>query len=139
MRRTLFLLMPLLLAGCVRDSATYYISGNEHTVSVRAEQEYFWDDSLNLSLAAARLPECQRLFRLGKATPDVQLTLHADGENTYTLKSQAETWTFETTRCTMLAPNPSPGQIVGSFRLEEKELVFTPAAAPAPAEEPLAP
>ena len=133
MRRTLILLMPLLLAGCVRDSATYYISGNEHTVSVRAEQEYFWDDSVNLSVLAARLPECQRLFRLAKAAPDVVLTLHADGENTYTLKSDAGSWTFETSRCTMLEPNASPGPAVGSFQLEDKKLVFTPAAAPAPA------
>lgn len=133
MRRPLILLMPLLLAGCVRDSATYYISGNEHTVSVRAEQEYFWDDSVQLSLVAARLPECQRLFRLGKVAPDVALTLHADGENTYTLRSATGAWTFETGGCTMLAPNPAPGEVVGSFRLVDKKLVFTPAAAPAAA------
>ncbi|HEY1042288.1 MAG TPA: hypothetical protein VGE60_00355 [Telluria sp.] len=131
MRRAPILLLPLLLAGCVRDSATYYISGNEHTVSVRAEQQYFWDDSVDLSILAARLPECQRRFQLSKVAPDVQLTLHADGENTYTLTSGTESWTFETGQCTILAPNPSPGRAVGSFRIEDGKMVFAPADGPA--------
>lgn len=132
MRRYSVFLMPLLLAGCVRDSATYYISGNEHTVTVRAEQEYFWDDSVDLSLLAARLPECQRLFRLAKAGPGVELTLYAEGDNTYTLKSDAGTWTFETDRCTMLEPRAPGGAPVGTFRLDGKDMAFAPAAAAAP-------
>ncbi|MFD2364913.1 hypothetical protein [Pseudoduganella sp. GCM10020061] len=128
MRRAFVLLLPVLLAGCVRDSATYYISGNEHTVTVRAEQPYFWDDSVDLSLLAARLPECQRLFRLAKAAPGLALTLHSDGDNAFTLKSDAGTWSFETERCTMLEPKPATGELIGTFRLEGKQMVFAPAA-----------
>jgi hypothetical protein len=39
MRKGLILLAPLLLAGCVNESASYYIDGNEHALTVRAEQD----------------------------------------------------------------------------------------------------
>ncbi|HEX9172485.1 MAG TPA: hypothetical protein VF861_07475, partial [Telluria sp.] len=63
MKRILFLLLtPLLLAGCVRSSASYYIDGPAHSLSLRAEQAYFWNDEVIVKLVAAHLPDCQRQF-----------------------------------------------------------------------------
>lgn len=127
MRRALIALISLVLAGCVRDSATHYISGNEHTITVRAEQEYFWDERLRLTLAIARLPECQRVFPLAQAADGVDLSLYATAENTYTLKSDDGTWTFETQGCTMLQPSATPGQLIGTYSIDGNDVVFTPA------------
>ena len=46
MRKPLLLLpslfASLLLAGCVNDSASYQIEGNDHALTVRVLQDYFW-------------------------------------------------------------------------------------------------
>lgn len=135
MRKALYLLTPLLLAGCVEESASYYISGTEHTLSVRASQEYFWDNSVTIKLVAARLPECQRQFPLTKAPmTDMDVELFSAGDNVYTVRVGAEVWQVETTACTQLPP-PEPtayGEPVGVFHLgEDKKLVFEKVAAPA--------
>ena len=66
MRGTWVLLAPLLLAGCVKDSASHYINGNEHTLSVRVAQDYFWKKTVGVTVVAARWPDCQRQFNLGE-------------------------------------------------------------------------
>jgi hypothetical protein len=132
MRKALLLLTPLLLAGCVQDSASYYINGNEHTLSVRATQDYFWDKSVTLQLVAARLPECQRQFPLTKAPlSDMDVELFTPGDNIYTVRVGSQVWQFETTTCTQL-PEPAAtayGDPVGVFHMgDDKKMVFEPVA-----------
>jgi hypothetical protein len=136
MRKRLILLTPLLLAGCVNESASYYIDGNEHALSVRAEQERFWSKQVTLRLVAARLPECQRQLVLGKVPlADLDVELFAAGENVYTLRAGDQVWQVETQGCTRL-PAPAQaalGQPLGAFRLDQsgKKLVFEKAVATA--------
>ncbi|MES2151926.1 MAG: hypothetical protein V4508_19275 [Pseudomonadota bacterium] len=133
MRRTLLLLTPLLLAGCVNESASYFVSGNEHTLTVRAEQDYFWQDEVTLKLIAARLPDCQRQFTLGKLpATGLVVELFAAGDNVFTLRAGKQLWQIETQTCTQLAaPAPNAlGDPLGSFKLSDDKMVFE-AAAPA--------
>jgi len=139
MRRTFILLTPLLLAGCIKDSASYYVNGtNDHAVTVRAEQEYFWSDAITLTLVASRMPDCQRVFALTKVpAEDVTVELFASGENVFTVRSGAEIVQVETQGCTQLAVPAEgvSGDAIGTFKLDEKKMAFaqvTPAA-PAPA------
>jgi hypothetical protein len=121
------LLAPLLLAGCVDDSATYYIDGNQHALSVRAMQEHFWNKDITLDLIATRLPDCQRRIALGKLPlPDVEIELFASGENVYTLRAGEQAWRVETESCSeMEAPEQVTGEPLGVFHLDEnKKLVF---------------
>jgi hypothetical protein len=134
--RKLLLLTPLLLAGCVDDSATYYIDGNQHALTVRAMQEYFWKKDVTLDLLASRMPDCQRRIPLG-ALPmsDVEIELFQSGENVYTLRAGEQAWRVETEGCSELeAPEQVTGQPLGLFHLDEnKKLVFEkaePEAAP---------
>lgn len=141
MRRILILLTPLLLAGCIRDSASYYVEGgNEHAVTLRAEQEYFWSDAITLTLVAARMPDCQRVFALSKV-PARELTveLFASGDNIFTVRSGAEIVQVETQGCTQLAVPAEgvSGEMIGTFRLDEKKMKFD--KSPAPATAPAAP
>ena len=132
MRRTLILLTPLLLAGCIKDSASYYIDGtNAHAVTVRAEQEYFWSDAITLTLVASRMPDCQRVFSLAKVPArDVTVELFASGENVFTVRSGAEIVQVETQGCTQLAVPAEgvSGDAIGAFKLDDKKMGFEPVA-----------
>jgi hypothetical protein len=125
MRKAL-LLLPLLLAGCVDDTASYSIEGNDHTVMMRAVQDYFWDDTLTLYVTASRLPDCQRRFPLPQATAaNVEYELYSHEDNVWTLKGNNALWSFETQGCTQLpTPSTAPAQLVGKFVLEGGKLRF---------------
>ena len=125
--RKLLLLTPLLLAGCVDDSASYYIDGNQHALTVRVLQEYFWKKDVTIDLLASRMPDCQRRIALG-ALPmsDVEIELFQSGENVYTLRAGEQTWRVETEGCSELeAPEQVTGTPLGLFHLDDnKKLVF---------------
>ncbi len=133
--RKLLLLALLLLAGCVDDSATYYIDGNDHALTVRALQEHFWKKDVTLELVATRMPDCQRRFELVTLPlADVELELFASGENVYTLRAGDLVWRVETQNCSeMEEPEQVTGQPLGLFHLDEKgKLVFEEAEGSTP-------
>ncbi|MFC4930777.1 hypothetical protein [Massilia sp. GCM10023247] len=133
--RKLLLLAPLLLAGCVDDSATYYIDGNEHALTLRAVQNWFWKKDVTLELVAARMPDCQRRIALGELPiGELELELFASGENEYTLRAGDQAWRVDTQDCSELeAPEQVTGQPLGVFHLDDKkELIFEPAVAEKP-------
>lgn len=133
--RKLLLLAPLLLAGCVDDSATYYIDGNEHALTVRAVQAWFWKKDVTLELVAARMPDCQRRIALGELPiGELELELFASGDNEYTLRAGEQAWRVETRDCRELeAPEQVTGRPLGVFHLDgNEELIFEPAATETP-------
>jgi hypothetical protein len=138
MRRFSIVLTPLLLAGCIKGSATYYIdeNSNDHVISVRAEQEYFWKKDMTLTLVTSHMPECQRAFPMDSVTLDeVSVELFSNGDDVYSVRSGGELIQIDTLTCTQLdEPKPTAlGQPVGIFFIDEKTVVFEKAAAPAPA------
>jgi hypothetical protein len=120
------------LAGCVKQSTSYYISDSSHALTLRADQQYLWQNTLELTLIAARMPDCQRQFALGEAALDeVAVELYAAGENVYSLRTGGRAWQIDTTTCTQAAAPPANalGQPLGSFLInEEGKLVFEPVA-----------
>lgn len=127
-KRFLSLLLPLLLAGCVNESASYAIGGNDHALTVLVTQDYFWNKQADVRLVASRLPDCQRQFDLGRApVADLNVELFSTGENTFLLRSGDAMWQVETEGCTQLPP-PSENvqaQPIGVFHLDgSKNLVF---------------
>lgn len=148
MKRTiLILLIAPALSACVSESASYYIDGRDHALSVRAEQEYFWKDEVSVNMVAARLPDCQRVMPMATlpiAGFDVEL--FGSGENVYSLRAGTQVWRIQTLTCAQLTePNPQElGERLGAFKFDaQKKLVFEKAAAPAvpapPPEPPPAP
>jgi hypothetical protein len=121
-------LLPLLLAGCVNESASYALDGNDHALTVLVTQDYFWSKQADLRLVASRLPDCQRQFDLGR-TPvaDLNVELFSTGENTFLLRSGDAMWQVETGGCTQLPPPAEnvQAQPIGVFHLDgSKKLVF---------------
>jgi hypothetical protein len=137
MRLSLTLLTTLLLTGCINESASYYVAGNTHAISVRGHQEYFWDEQLTLTVVASRLPECQRQIPLAQvAKSDFNVELFETGNDGFVLRQGKQVWGVETTNCKELADaGKLPlGARVGAFKLEDDKFVFEAAPkAPAPA------
>jgi hypothetical protein len=126
--RIALLLTPLLLTGCMQESASYYIDGNQHAISVRAQQDYFWSKDVELRVMASHMPDCQRQLVLGNLPlADLQVELFASAENTYVLRAGEQVLQVETGGCSQLeAPAANAlGQPLGTFSLDErKKLVF---------------
>ena len=121
MRKTLLLLTPLLLAGCIKQAGSYAVSdARDHAITVRAEQEYFWDDNVTLTMVVSHFPDCQRAMPLAKAKKsDLAVELFSNGEGVYTLRSGSDVVQVDTQTCTQL-PTPAPdalGDGVGVFSL----------------------
>jgi hypothetical protein len=127
-RSLLILATPLLLAGCVNETASYAIDSSDHALIVVVTQDYFWSKQAALRLIASRLPDCQRQFDLGK-TPmaDLNVELFSTGEDSYLLRSGDEMWQVDTRNCSQLPP-PSDNvqaQPIGVFHFDgRKKLVF---------------
>jgi hypothetical protein len=127
-KRLYLLLLPLLLTGCVNESASYAIGDKDHALTVLVTQDYFWSKEAGVRLVASRLPDCQRQFDLGKTRlADLNIELFSTGENIFLLRSGEEMWQVETGGCTQLgAPSGNvEAQPIGVFHLDgAKKLVF---------------
>ncbi|UGQ46618.1 hypothetical protein [Massilia endophytica] len=136
MRALLIFLSPLLLAGCYNDSATFYAdSTQEHTLTVRRQQDYFWSEQGRYTLMATRLPDCQRQIPLGEMPlEESKFELFAAGDNHWSLRSGSRVWQVETNGCSLTGEGgEAAGQPVGVFHAERDHMQFEASAAPAPA------
>lgn len=139
MRTLPLLLLPLLLAGCVKQSASYFIDKErDFAITVRAEQQYFWDDQADLVLVMANMPQCQRRYPIATVpVSEIVVELFDAGDGVYTMRAGSEVWQIQSQDCTQLgAPQPEAmGEPVAIFRIGrgEKMDLELPNAAAAPA------
>ncbi len=132
MRYILTILISLLVTACCDDSASFYINGSNHTLTLLREQKYFWKDQATLSLIVARLPECQRRHTLTLAPAStVNIDVFTNGDGTWTLRSDKAIWEAGTQTCTLIQATPKAelGERVGTFKVQKGKLVFEPAGA----------
>jgi hypothetical protein len=135
MRKMLIPTMALLmLAGCSRDSASYYVDGREHALTVTRVQEYFWSDHMTVSLIVARLPDCQRRHMLAPVS-DSGIDVFASAAEVWTLRSGAALWRIDGSTCELInaASAGALGARVGSFTVRDKKLRFEAAQPGTPA------
>lgn len=144
LRTLLFSLFAVpLLSACINDGATYEIDGTrEHVLSLIREQPYFWDDKVELSLVVARMPACMRRHSLGSGTARTRVEVYQVPSGAFIVKVGKRLYATETQNCVNFAkldsePVEGMGQLVGTFRTKNGELVFVKeeAGAPAAAEE----
>jgi hypothetical protein len=123
----LLLLLPLLLTGCVNESASYS-TGGAGDLTVVVTQDVFWSKRAALRLVASRLPDCQRQHDLGKVPlADLNVELFSTGDEQFLLRVGDAMWQVETGNCAEL-PAPTgdvQAQPIGVFHLDgKKKLVF---------------
>ena len=126
MRKILIPTMALLLAGCVNDSASYYIDGRDHALTLLRAQKYFWSDAATLTLVVARLPECQRRHELTLApAASVDIDVFAGADASWALRSTSTLWRVDTVTCAISAGGTDAlGERVGSFKVVDQRLRF---------------
>lgn len=130
MRPLPLFLICLSLAGCTSATATYRIDGADQTLSVRANQDYFWSDTLSVGMITARMPDCQRAIDLGKmAKADFDIEVFDSGDNVYTVRAGEKMTQFNVETCTPLGEpgDGVSGLPVGNFKFDDKKLVFVKA------------
>ena len=131
MRKILIALLPLLLAGCVDDTASFRTEGGNLSITVHRAQEHMWSDEVVVEVVVARQPECQRRIELGVIPAnEVEFELLSPGDDQWYLRAGQQLWQFETVNCTQYeeAKGP-PGQLLGTYKVEKRKLVFEPAPA----------
>ncbi len=129
MKRSLLLLLaPLLLAGCLNQSTSYLVDGPNHAITLRAEQEYFWNNDVIVRMVTTHLPDCQRLFPMTTVPlAELDVELYSAGENVYSLRIGKQVMRVETASCTRLTEPTTAelGERLGAFKLNgDKKLVF---------------
>ena len=128
MRKILFLLMPLLLAACVDDSASYYADGpvGNHALTIHRAQKHFWSKDSRVELIMQRLPDCLRRIELTEMPADeVEIELLSGGDNVWTLRAGQEMWQVETQTCTLYADvKGDGGELMGVFRDDGGKFVY---------------
>ena len=68
--------LALPLSGCLFDSALYAIEGRGHSIAVNRDQNWFWQDTVNLYLIASRLPDCQESLRIEGVPRRTAIVIH---------------------------------------------------------------
>jgi len=141
MRKILIALLPLLLAGCVDDTASYRTNGGNLSITVHRAQEHLWSNDVTVEVVVARQPDCQRRVELGVIPADeVEFELLSPGDDQWYLRAGQQLWQFETLNCTQYEEaKGQPGQLLGTYKVEAGKLLFeaakqAAAAAPAPAQ-----
>lgn len=129
----------MLLAGCSSDSASYLITGPDHSLTLERVKPYFWSHDWQLSLVTTGQPACMRRHPLQPAPIDgFKLEVFRTPNDRYILKQGSHWYVTETEKCRLQmfhTPPPAPGKLVGSFETKNDRLQFVaaPSAAPAPA------
>ncbi|MEZ5616137.1 MAG: hypothetical protein R3E35_13090 [Rhodocyclaceae bacterium] len=138
--KLLILALPaLLLAGCMNESATFYLDGREQSLTLQAKQPWFWDQKVDLELVMSRLPDCQRRSRLGTAMPaGIALEVFRPEKGVYAepiliLRQGGRHYALGLANCdaqAFKAAPQKPGALLGTFRMEGSRLRFVDAPAP---------
>jgi hypothetical protein len=156
MRIWLLTAAALPLAGCLNDTASLRLGGNDHALTLQARQPYFWSQTVELEAAMSRQPDCHRRSRLDKVTlNEVSVDVFRPeagefAEPILILKQGTIYYAVSTQNCELQKFNavpPKPGARLGTFQREgEKKLTYvaapqvpapaTPVPAPAPASPP---
>jgi hypothetical protein len=76
LRAGLLAMLVLPLTGCVYDTAVYPIEGRKHNISVSRDQNWFWQDTVNLHLIASRLPDCLESLRIEDVPRSAAIALY---------------------------------------------------------------
>ncbi|MCL2524968.1 MAG: hypothetical protein FWF20_05245 [Betaproteobacteria bacterium] len=126
----LTLLAVPLLGACVNDIATYEIDGSrEHTLSLVRQQQYFWNDKVDLHLVVSRMPNCTRRHDLGGGTPNTRVEIWQVPSGAFIVRVGKRLYATETRTCESFAriegePATGMGEMKGVFRVGQGKLTF---------------
>lgn len=134
----LALLVPLTLAGCTQDAASYVLGDKDHAITLTRNADWFWQGTLSVDVAAIRLPECQGGGRVAAVPHDAEFILYKAPdqypEPIFILGVDQRLYAVSTASCRMQAFTEAPpdlGVELGRFTARGGGFRFEALAAPA--------
>ena len=132
MRKTLIAAAAVPLSGCINDSASYKISGErEHAVTLMRAQPWFWDSRVEVSVLAARRPDCYGGVDVEGVPRSANMPLYLAPdeypERIFILEIEGAHYAISTQSCrvqTVAAPVADTGEPLGSFQEVDGTLTF---------------
>jgi len=138
--RVLPLLLPLFLAACSDQRATFEIKGSAHALSLIRVTTLPWDKTAKYSIVAARMPDCMRKHPMADAPLDAKVEIFSPGNEAWIVRQNGRLFVTETRTCEGFAPlDKAPedglGGLAGTFEMRNDTLIFTaaPKVEPPPA------
>lgn len=140
--RSLLLLAVLPLAGCIQDTASYSFPEKEHAITLVRNQNWFWQDTVEVEVIIIRLPQCNGGMTIKNVPLDTRISIYQAPdeypEPLHLLKSGKRVFAVSTQSCRAQefkeAP-PDMGVKLGSFRVVNKVFQFVAADPAGKAEE----
>lgn len=125
-------LLTLLLAGCVNDTASYLVDGSkEHTIMLHRVQQWLWQDTVALTIAASRMPECRGGIDIKAVPIRARIGLYQAppeyAEPIYILKIDDRHYAISTQSCRVQvfeAPPANLGTRLGEFAEKDGKFAF---------------
>ncbi|TCJ12908.1 hypothetical protein EZJ19_11810 [Parasulfuritortus cantonensis] len=126
---------PVLLAGCVQDTASYMIDGDRnHSIMVMRSQDLPWGD-VSLAVTAARQPDCLGGLDIKGVPRNAELVLHQAppdyAEPIYILTVGKDDYAVSTQSCRVQKFAQAPadaGPEIGRFKEVDGTLEYVAAA-----------
>lgn len=117
------LLPPLALAACSQDTASYTIADDkQHAIVLIRNQAWFWEDTVALTIAPARLPDCQGSLTVEDVPKGEPIALYRPpdeyAEPIFILKAGARHFAVSTATCRVQEFKAAPaalGTALGAF------------------------
>jgi len=140
-KRALAALLPTLaLAACSQDTASYAIGDDkQHAIVLIRNQAWFWEDRVQVTIAPARLPECQGSLTVEDIPRGEPLRLYRAPEEyaepIFILQAGARHFAVSTVSCRVQEFREAPaalGTPLGNYRESDGRFAFVPEAAATP-------
>lgn len=133
------MLFSSVLLGACGDTQMAYVGGDDrgHSISLVREQSWL-GGPWQTTLIVAGMPQCQRRYPLeGLAANELRMDVHRPEPGVFILKAGQRWYVTETPNCGFQAykkPPPEPGELVGSFQVQNDKLRYLDktSAKPAP-------
>jgi hypothetical protein len=127
------LLMPLvpLLAGCLQDTASYAFPEKNHAITLVRNQTWPWQSTLDVTVIALRLPECNGGGDIKDVAEEAAFTLYQAPneypEPIFMLKVDQRVFAVSTQSCRVQEFKETPddlGQKLGAFMVKDDKFQF---------------
>ncbi|MDB5801876.1 MAG: hypothetical protein JWL63_2815 [Rhodocyclales bacterium] len=127
------LLLSLFLTGCENSGASFLIDNDKnHSISLLREQRWFWSGEVEQKLVAARFPSCQRRVEVDPdTTAFTEMKLYQHDDRVFVTQQGSWWWAVSTDSCVVqkfATPPKDPGELVGTFKRKDGNVVFVPVA-----------
>jgi hypothetical protein len=128
-------LMPIaclpLLAGCFQDTASYSLGARDHAITLVRNQTFPWQSTVDVSVIAVRMPECNGGGDIKGIPEDAEYALYRAPdeypEPIFLLKADDRVFAVSTQSCRLQEFEDAPDQLgekLGTFKVKDDKFQF---------------